>query len=43
LLQAGRIVASAAPQEFLRLDHPEARAFASSLTLAPGASTGTPA
>jgi osmoprotectant transport system ATP-binding protein len=43
LLQAGRIVASAAPQEFLRLDHPEARAFASSLALAPGATTGTPA
>ena len=38
LLQAGRIVASATPQEFLRLDHPEARAFASSLALAPGVS-----
>jgi hypothetical protein len=37
LLEAGRIVASAAPQEFLRLDHPEIRAFTSSLTVAPGA------
>jgi osmoprotectant transport system ATP-binding protein len=37
LLEAGRIVASAAPQDFLRLDHPEVRAFTSSLTLAPGA------
>jgi osmoprotectant transport system ATP-binding protein len=37
LLEAGRIVASAAPQEFLRLDHPEVRAFASSLSMAPGA------
>jgi osmoprotectant transport system ATP-binding protein len=38
LLQAGRIVASATPREFLRLDHPEVRAFTSSLNLAPGAS-----
>jgi len=38
LLEAGRIVASAAPQEFLRLDHPEVRAFASSLNMMPGAS-----
>jgi osmoprotectant transport system ATP-binding protein len=37
LLEAGRIVASAAPQEFLRLDHPEVRAFTSSLSIAPGA------
>jgi osmoprotectant transport system ATP-binding protein len=37
LLEAGRIVASATPQEFLRLDHPEVRAFTSSLTLTPGA------
>src|SRR5437667_3654463 len=37
LLQAGRIIASATPQEFLRLDHPEVRAFASSLAIAPGA------
>jgi osmoprotectant transport system ATP-binding protein len=41
LLEAGRIVASAAPREFLRLDHPEARAFASSLDVAPGPSAGT--
>jgi osmoprotectant transport system ATP-binding protein len=37
LLEAGRIVASATPQEFLRLDHPEVRAFTSSLSVAPGA------
>jgi len=37
LLQAGRIVASAPPQEFLRLDHPEVRAFTASLTPLPGA------
>jgi len=36
LLQAGRIVASASPQEFLRLDHPEVRAFTASLIVAPG-------
>src|SRR5262249_6523491 len=36
LLQSGRIVASAPPQEFLRIDHPEVRAFASSLGAAPG-------
>ena len=36
LLEAGRIVASAPPQEFLRLDHPEVRAFTSSLTINPG-------
>ncbi|PYU52873.1 MAG: ABC transporter ATP-binding protein [Acidobacteria bacterium] len=38
LLEAGHIVASAAPQEFLRLEHPEVRAFTSSLTVMPGAS-----
>src|SRR5260221_4661280 len=38
LLEAGRIVANAAPQEFLRLDHPEVRAFTSSLDVTPGAS-----
>jgi osmoprotectant transport system ATP-binding protein len=38
LLEAGRIVASAKPQEFLRLDHPEVRAFTASLDIAPGAS-----
>ena len=35
LLGAGRIIASSAPQEFLRLDHPEVRAFAASLTPLP--------
>src|SRR5262249_21920892 len=35
LLEAGRIVAEAPPQEFLRLDHPEVRAFAASLEVAP--------
>jgi osmoprotectant transport system ATP-binding protein len=38
LLQTGRIVASATPQEFLRLDHPEVRAFTASLAVTPGAS-----
>jgi osmoprotectant transport system ATP-binding protein len=38
LLEAGRIVASATPQEFLRLDHPEVRAFTSSLDVTPGTS-----
>jgi osmoprotectant transport system ATP-binding protein len=38
LLQAGRIVATASPQEFLRLDHPEVHAFAASLDMTPGAS-----
>lgn len=37
LLQAGRIVATAPPQEFLRLEHPEVRAFTASLDVAPGA------
>ena len=36
LLEAGRIVASATPREFLRLDHPEVRAFTASLDVAPG-------
>src|SRR5712675_1011075 len=36
LLQTGRIVASATPQEFLRLDHPEVRAFTASLAVTPG-------
>jgi osmoprotectant transport system ATP-binding protein len=31
LLQSGRIVASATPEEFLRIDHPEVRAFAATL------------
>jgi len=37
LLDAGRIVAVAPPQEFLRIDHPEVRAFAASLEAVPGA------
>jgi osmoprotectant transport system ATP-binding protein len=37
LLEAGRIVAAAAPREFLRVDHPEVRAFAASLETSPGA------
>ena len=36
LLQNGRIVASATPQEFLRIDHPEVKAFAASLQPVPG-------
>ena len=36
LLEAGRIVAVAPPQEFLRLEHPEARAFAASLDAGSG-------
>lgn len=39
LLQAGRIVASAPPQEFLRIDHPEVKAFAASLQIVPGVSS----
>jgi osmoprotectant transport system ATP-binding protein len=37
LLQEGRIIASSPPEEFLRLDHPEVRAFAKSLNATPGA------
>jgi len=37
LLEAGRLVASGSPAEFLGIDHPEVRAFAASLTVAPGA------
>lgn len=37
LLDAGRIVAVAAPQEFLRLEHSEVRAFTASLEAVPGA------
>jgi osmoprotectant transport system ATP-binding protein len=36
LLQNGKIVASARPQEFLRIDHPEVKAFAASLQSVPG-------
>jgi len=39
LLEAGRIIASATPQEFLRLEHPEVRAFTSSLAITAGAPT----
>src|SRR6201984_1289009 len=39
LLQAGRIVASAKPQEFLHIDHPEVKAFACSPDPVPGATT----
>jgi osmoprotectant transport system ATP-binding protein len=38
LLEKGCMVASASPQEFLRLDHPEVHAFAASLDMTPGAS-----
>jgi osmoprotectant transport system ATP-binding protein len=37
LLEAGRVVASGSPHEFLRIDHPEVRAFTASLEAAPGA------
>src|SRR6266478_4026052 len=37
LLEKGRIVASATPQEFPRIDHPEVRAFTASLTPLAGA------
>lgn len=37
LLQEGRIIASSPPEEFLRLEHPEVKAFAKSLDAAPGA------
>ncbi len=37
LLQNGQIVASAKPQEFLRIDHPEVKAFSASLHSVPGA------
>ena len=36
LLQSGSIVATAAPDEFLSIDHPEVRAFAASLGGVPG-------
>ena len=38
LLESGRIVASGEPQEFLRIDHPEVKAFASCIDDVPGAS-----
>jgi osmoprotectant transport system ATP-binding protein len=37
LLESGRIVASGRPQEFLRIDHPEVRAFSATLHTVPGA------
>jgi osmoprotectant transport system ATP-binding protein len=37
LLQGGRVVTSAAPQDFLGIDHPEVREFAASLVPVPGA------
>ncbi|HEV2197582.1 MAG TPA: ATP-binding cassette domain-containing protein [Candidatus Acidoferrum sp.] len=40
LLEAGRIVAVAPPQEFLRLEHPEVRAFAASLDVPPSKEGG---
>ncbi len=39
LLQAGRLVALAPAQEFLRLDHPEVHAFAASLAISNGVSS----
>jgi osmoprotectant transport system ATP-binding protein len=38
LLQEGEIVATSRPEEFLRLEHPEVKAFATSLAVEPGAS-----
>ncbi|MGC1484192.1 MAG: ATP-binding cassette domain-containing protein [Candidatus Acidiferrum sp.] len=38
LLEAGCLVALAAPQDFLRLDHPEVHAFAASLAVSNGVS-----
>jgi osmoprotectant transport system ATP-binding protein len=43
LLEAGHIVASAAPEEFLSLDHPEVKAFAASLTPLPFEPSGASA
>ena len=37
LLEKGRVVASAGPEEFLRLQHPEVLAFAASLDVRGGA------
>ena len=37
LLQEGKIIAIAPPQEFLHLDHPEVKAFATALAVPPGA------
>ena len=35
LLQAGKIVASAVPQDFLKVDHPEVRGFTAALQIVP--------
>jgi osmoprotectant transport system ATP-binding protein len=43
LLQAGRIVASGTPQEFLNIDHPEVKAFAASLRPIPNNDAGVSA
>ena len=37
LLQGGRVIADATPQEFPHIDHPEVRAFTAPLTPVPGA------
>ena len=37
LLEAGQVVASGSPENFLQIDHPEVRAFAASLAVNPGA------
>ena len=37
LLENGQIVANAKPQEFLRIDHPEVKAFSATLHTVPGA------
>jgi osmoprotectant transport system ATP-binding protein len=37
LLESGRIIADATPQDFPRIDHPEVRAFTASLTPLAGA------
>jgi len=42
LLQGGHIVASAPPQDFLNIDHPEVRAFAASLDPLPNAPPSAP-
>ncbi len=42
LLQNGKIVASARPQEFLRIDHPEVQAFSASLHIGSGSAGVTP-
>jgi osmoprotectant transport system ATP-binding protein len=39
LMEAGSIVAAAAPRDFLRIDHPEVKAFTAALHLDPGASS----